>query len=1030
VPNVVHVATLEVACHTGGRGFESRRSRLRKPCKRRLPWVATGCRANALVRVHPYQEREAAFATLSPCTGRRRRPHPGAGRRLLTPPLATGAAPGHHSRTNVTATAFDLVGRDEELAAVVAFLGSTASLPGALLLEGEAGIGKTTLLRAGMAAASRSGFRILLTRPVEAESSLSFVGLGDLLAERIEEIEDALPSPQRQALRVALLLSEVEGGPPDRRAVGSGVLGSLRALGEEAPLLLAIDDLQWLDRASATALQFALRRLEDEPIGLLVACRSGQEPLPLELETTLPEGSVHRVRVRPLSLGALSRLLRDRLDTAFARPTLRRIHESAGGNPFFALELGRALERRGRRLDPGEPLPVPADVLELARARLASLPAATTAALRIAAALSQPTLALVSAAAGRDASVLEPAVEAQVVELDGDRIRFTHPLLATAAYGGTAGRRDLHACLAGLVADVEERARHLALAATGPDAAVAAALEEAARAAAARGSPRAASEFTEQAARLTPPEGAGDARRRTADAASYHFESGDSRRARAMLERIAAELPAGRERASVLVRLALTRAYDDDVHAATDLNRQALEEAQDDPLTRVRALTGLAATLFRRREHLAEAVDHASAAAGLAAGLGNVALVGDALGVQLMAEAALGRPEARATLERLLGLQPAGEHIRLQAEPMWHVAIAWMWWEELERAATAFGELIERGYERGDESFLPYAYILAAQNECLRGDFERAGSHADAGREIAEQVGQEALVGYALAVRALVDAHRGRAEEARKGGERALAFARRTRSTPTLHFATSALGLLELSLARPAGAAERLAPLVEFAREQEMCEPSLARFTLDYVQATIELGRLEEGAEAVGWYESHAERLGRRGALAAVWRCRGLLAAARGNLDDACATLERARAEHDRAPMPFERARTLLALGSVLRRARRRREARRALQEARASFAGLGAALWAEKASAELARIGGRTASPGGLTPGERRVAELVGHGRSNKEVATELVVTVRTVESNLTRVYRKLGVRSRAELVRLLNAGDPARPP
>jgi len=929
----------------------------------------------------------------------------------------------------VTPPAPAFVGRDEELAAVVAFLQATEALPGVLLLEGEAGIGKTTLLRAGMAAASRSRFRVLSARPVEAESSLSFAALGDLLEERLGEVLGALPGPQRRALEVALLLEEPEGPVPDRRAVGIGVLGALRALAAAEPLLLAIDDLQWLDPASATVLQFALRRLGDEPVGLLAASRSGRERTPLEPERIFSEGRLRRVRVGPLSLGALHRLLRDRLDTTFPRPTLRRIHETSAGNPFFSLELARALERHGRPLDPGERLPVPDDVHELSRDRLAALPAETAAALRAAAALSQPTLALVSAATRGDRSVLEPAVEAQVVELEGDRVRFTHPLLASAAYGSTEGRRELHGRLAEIIVDPEERARHLALAAAGPDSSVAAALEEAARGAAARGAPGVAAELTEQAARLTPPNRAEDARRRTADAGYYHFESGDSRRARAMLERLAAELPAGPERASVLVRLAFTRAYDDDVHAASNLNLQALEEAGEDSLTRARALTGLAATLFRRREQLAEAVEYARAAVELADGLGEPVIVGDALGVQLMAESALGQPEAGATLERLLQIQPAREPVRLQAEPAWHAAIVRMWWEELERAQSEFGELLERGRESGDESFLPYVHVLAAQNECLRGDFGRAGSHAEAGQEIAEQVGQETLFGYALAVRALVDAHRGRADEAREEGARALELARRTRSTPTLHFATSALGLLELSLARPAAAAERLAPLVEFAREQEMCEPSLTRFTLDYVQSLIEVGRLEEAAEVSHRYESHAARLGRKGALASALRCRGLLAAARGDLDEALATFERALAEHDFVAMPFERARTLLAHGSVQRRARQRRAARESLQQACAIFEELGAALWVEKAGAELARIGGRAAGPADLTPAEQRIAELVGQGRSNKEVAAELVVTVRTVESNLTRIYRKLGLRSRTELAHRLSARDPAEP-
>ena len=431
-----------------------------------------------------------------------------------------------------------------------------------------------------------------------------------------------------------------------------------------------------------------------------------------------------------------------------------------------------------------------------------------------------------------------------------------------------------------------------------------------------------------------------------------------------MLERLAGELSAGPERARVLVRLALTRAYDDDLHAASEINRQALEEAGDDSLTRARALVGLAATLFRRREHLADAVGYASAAVELARGLGESGLVGDALGVQLLSEAALGRSAAGATLERLLRLRPPSKQIRLQAAPKWHAAIVRMWWEELEWANHAFLELVELGRERGDEAFLPYVYVLAAQNDCLRGDFERAGLHADTGREIAEQVGQETLFSYALAMDALVQAHLGRVDEARERGELALEIARRTHGTPTLHFASWALGLLELSLGRPEAAAERLEPVVEFARVQEICEPSLTRFALDFVHALIELERLEQAEEICAWYEANAARLGRRGALASSARCLGLLAAARGDLDEALAILERALADHDCVPMPFEQARTLLALGSVRRRARQRRLARESLQRAQTIFEELGAALWARKAGAELARIGGRASTP------------------------------------------------------------------
>ena len=913
----------------------------------------------------------------------------------------------------MTRTAQDVVGRDEELAAVVAFFESAAQLPGAILLEGEAGIGKTTVWRAALAALSKSPLRVLAASPVEAESGLSFATLGDLIGEALEDVVADLPAPQRRALEVALLLADPDGPPPDQRAVGAGLLGALRALAASGPLLLAIDDLQWLDPASASVLRFALRRLRDEPIGALLARRDGLAP-----EGAPPELRLVRVRIGPLGLGALDRLLRDRLASTLSRPLLRRVHEAAGGNPFFALELARTLEHR--RLEPGERLPVPATLDELVRGRFAALPVETAAALGAAAALSHPTIQLVC---GTDRGVLEPAVRAQIVELDGDRVRFAHPLLASAAYERIDARRELHARLARRVEDPDERARQLAAAAAGPDAAVAEALDEAARRAVERSAPQVAAELTEQAARLTPPERAADARGRTADAAFLHFTSGDSRRARELLERLAAELPAGAERARVLVRLAFTRAYDDDLHAATDLNLQAVEEAHDDPLTRAQALTNVAATLFRRRERLAEAAEHARTAVALASELGEQALAADALGSQLLAEAALGRAEAPATLERLLALRVPSGRLRLLSEPEWYAAIVRLWWEELDSAAGTFAELLERGRERGDEASLPYVHVLAAQNDCLLGRFERAVGHADAGREIAEEAGQETLAGYAVALRALADALRGRPGEAQAAGERALELARRTRGTPTLHFATAALGLLALSDGRPAEAAERLAPLVAFAREQEICEPGLTRFVPDHAEALIELGRFQEAAAVAEWYEANASRLGRRGALASAWRCRGRLAAAQGSLEQALVLLERAVAEHGAVRMPFEQARTLLALGGVQRRALRRRAARESLGQARTIFEQLDAALWAERARSELGRIGGRAAGSNALTPVEQRVADLVARGRTNREVAAELVVTVRTVESNLTSIYRKLGLRSRAELAHRLSA-------
>ena len=376
----------------------------------------------------------------------------------------------------------EVVGRDEELGALVSFLETPETLPGAILLEGDAGIGKTTLWRRSVELASARSYRVLSCRPSQSEAQLSFTALGDLLEDTLEEVLPRLPGPQARALAVALLLEEDEGPPPDQRAIALAFLGAVRALAETGPVAVAVDDIQWLDRPSAFVLEFALRRLHEEPVAFLFALRAGQEQSPLGLDRALPKERLRRLEIGPLSLGALHRLLNDRLGLVLSRPKLRRLHELSGGNPFFALELARAFEGGSIQLEPGEPLP--GTLAALVHDRLVALPAGSRPALLAASALSQPTIDLVARAAGGDLERrLAPALEAHVIELEEDRIRFSHPLFASGVYAavGLAERRVLHRRLAELVPDPEERARHLALGAEGPDPEVATALEAAAR---------------------------------------------------------------------------------------------------------------------------------------------------------------------------------------------------------------------------------------------------------------------------------------------------------------------------------------------------------------------------------------------------------------------------------------------------------------------------------------------------------------------------------------------------------------------
>jgi DNA-binding CsgD family transcriptional regulator len=908
-----------------------------------------------------------------------------------------------------------IVGREDELAELAQFL-SRDDWPRTLLLEGQPGAGKTTLWEHAVDSA-RERFHVLTARPLETEAKLAHSGVGDLL-DGVYAAFDELPAPQAHALRAALLLETPDSDGVDQRGIALGFLGVLRALAAERPVLLAVDDLQWLDGASSRVVLSAARRLADEQVALLLALRESERAsLGFTPDRALP--AFGRLAIAGLRLEDLHRLVQDRLGVVLSRPALRTLHATAGGNPLFALELARTQEGHTA----GAPVQVPDSLHELVVARVAAMPADARAAMLAAAALADPTLAMIGAVTGADgAAALGPAVEAELVTIGEGRVRFTHPLLAAAAYSnaGPAERRDVHAALAAHVRP-EERARHLALAADGPSAEVAAALDEAARLASARGAPDEAAELLERGRLLTPADSPTDALRRTVDAATYHFEAGDARRARALLDDAVAELPAGVERAKALIALARVRSYDDDIRAAVELLEAAVAESAAEPLVQGRAHEILSGILFRLRERLADSVAHAKAALEIARRHEDTGVAAAALGSLVLAEAALGSEDAPATLAAAEAAGSSGRGTRAMGGAEFQVAVVRMWWEQLDEAKTSFERMLAVAEEIGDESSVPYIHVLLAQTECLRGRFGEAAAHADQGAVRAEQVGQETLVAYALALRALAQAHRGDEEGARSAATRALSLAGSTSGRPAEHFATAALGLLELSLGRNVEAVGVLTPLVAFARREELREPGVSRFVPDLVEALVACERLAEAEEHLAWFEANAARLERPSGQAAAARCRGLLAAGRGDLAGALAELERALQLHDRAPMPFDRARTLLALGVARRRMNDRREARKKLEETRTLFSWLGAGIWEQRAADELARIGGRAPGSGELTPVERRVVELVAAGRTNREVAAALFLSTRTVEGHLSRVYGKLGVHSRVELARKL---------
>jgi DNA-binding CsgD family transcriptional regulator len=905
-----------------------------------------------------------------------------------------------------------LVGRDEELEAIARLLGATGW--SALVFEGEAGIGKTTVWRSALEQARTDGHLVLEASSARAEQPLSFAGLADIFEPVLDAVALRLPDPQRRALEVALLLSELEGEPVDARTIATAALGSLRLLASEQPVLLALDDLQWIDAATAEALGFALRRVRDEPVKLLVTLRlPGRAPGALGPVIERAD----RFELAPLRVGALHRLIHRRLGLALRRPALIKLAEISGGNPFYALELARALTREGEMQATAGSV----ELDTLLRERLQALPPPTRDALLTLSILGRPTRSLVTRL--HDPAALRPAFEVQMVEeRAGGRLAFTHPLLGAAVYARSdeVERRDRHLEVAALVED-DERALHLAL---GTEAASERVADELSRAAAAergRGASARAAELLDHAARLTPSHDGESLGRRELDAAVALFDAGDSDGAAARLEALTGRLEHGlllteamREFGRVLTERG------EGVRARAYFERALAECPTGAPALRAGILRDLAwgGAFLGRRD---EAVLQGREAVAEAERSGDPSLLVDAIAAAALAEFGVGGERAaRDLLTRGVELERSiGGCRRLGEGPRAVLVYQLMVGLELAEARPLCEELLQAAVERGGVEAEAASLYYLARLETFAGRLDVAEEVTASLRELAQQWG--AYGAEVDALDALYAALRGRSEEARALAQRRLAG---VASTADVLTCSAILGLLALSEARPSEAAPPLRRCEELALEDGAREPGVTRFRPDLVEALVGIGELAEAEEVLGRFEAAARELDRGWALAVAARGRGLLMSAHGDAVGALGLLEGSLVAIERLDVPFERARTLLALGAVARRAKSRARARGALEAARAGFEQLGTPLWAERAHEELRRVGGRSSHGSTLTETERRVAELVGAGLSNKEAAAALFVSVRSIEAHLTRIYTKLGVRSRTQLAATLTAG------
>ncbi len=917
----------------------------------------------------------------------------------------------------------EIFGRDQELARLSTLIAAMPDLPRALVIEGAAGIGKTTLWRWAIDEASRMSRHVVSCRPGERESGLSYAALGDLLESTDEVVLGSLPPPQRRALAVAMLREDVADPAVDPRALAYAFLSTLKLLARSQPVLIAIDDAQWLDESTKRVLRFALRRLEAEPIAVLVMLRSMEDTAdPLGLDRSLAPERVDHLRLEALTVGAIHHVVRSRLGTNSPRSVLIQIHQVSQGNPFFALEIARFLQSHGDDYVPGERLPIPHSLIGSVEARLASLPKRTQAVLLNVAALSHPTVELVTAAAEHPKLVegdLSRACAAGIIEMDGERIRFTHPLLAAAHYGAATEMRRcaVHTRLATVVTDVEERAGHLAAAANGPDSEVADALERASASARARGAPEVAGALAEQARRLTPAAKIEDFWRRTGEAAMCHYLGGQSARARTLWEEIVASAPPGPLRASARWRAVEFRDSATDTETCVAEAAAALSEAGADHALHAAIHHTLASTLTWGGD-LRGAGPHASAALASAEQAHDPVALVMAINAAAWVEFLSGHGIPRALLARALALENSVHHLPLENNP--RMGLGMMLAFIAEDVAAARGEFLHLrhvGEESGFEVSMPLLLYVMSDLECRAGDWEQAERYADESREIAMQTDQEFRLPLAQCMKALIAARRGQIDVARATANEALATATRTGPWITESRIRAVLAFIEVSAGSPQAAHRWLGPVVESEGAGGYAEPTLLHCLPDEIESLIALGDLEAAEALVDTLEEQGRYLNRAWAQATGARCRGQLAAAQGDLPTALRAIDEGLAEHERLPDPFELGRTLLVAGNVRRRARQKRLAREALERASGVFADLGATTWAARADDELHRVDGRATRPDQLSPTERRVASLVGQGKTNKEIARDLFVSVKSVEANLTRIYSKMRIRSRTEL-------------
>jgi DNA-binding CsgD family transcriptional regulator len=879
---------------------------------------------------------------------------------------------------------------------------------GTLVIRGEPGIGKTSLLRYAIDMAE--AMTVVKSVGVEAEGELEYSGLIELSRPILSGL-DGLPEHQAEQLRGALRLSAAPLG--DRFTVGAALLALLAFVAERNPVLVVIDDAHWVDAASLDALAFAARRLAGDSVAFLVAARAGADAFGQGFEEIALEG---------LDPSSARRLLEHVAGDTVSAGVVERLVDATGGNPLALVELPRLLtEDQLAGVHPvADPVPVGAEVARAYSAATQRLPGATRMALLVLALSDSGEVALVSEslASSGGVKVLEPAEDVGLLDLVEGRFVFRHPLVRAAVVQSAApsARREAHRALATALAEDEHerRAWHLAAAAVGPDDEAAQALANAGSTARERGGFEAATEAFERSARLT--EDSEVREGRLADAANMAWIAGDSARTSTLVEEVLASTTDRLVQARLLQLRGRVELQTGTPEGARDRFVSAAELfEQDDPVAAAAAL-GLAVAACHHggmmREGLALAKRSQTLAprdCGLASRQTDY-MLGRALGFAGYAD------EGAAILEPVLEQLLAEEDPGLQDLTRAALAAA-----SLERD-TESRELAERA-TRLARSQGPMALVqtltLLAETCVRQGELQRATAAANEGFSLARDLGQPNVAVYFLQSLVRVEGTRGNEAACRAYAEDALPLIRASGVVLSLAVVQCALGLLELGIDDLEASVAILTETARTLEERGIFARDLQP-EVDLVEALVRLGKLDDAQRVFDVWLTRGGRDGspRIGALRA--RCRGLLA---GDAEMEAA-FEEALLRHASKVDPFGVARTHLCYGERLRRAGRRVDARAQLRAALQEFEPLEATAWIKRARRELRATGeklGRRAAKTGdeLTAQELQVALQVAEGKTNKEVGAALFLSPKTVEFHLARVYRKLDLASRGELIR-----------